>query len=188
VQLATARLRSVNRDVTRLGAVNGVRLATASGVGLAWIEGSDFTEGTIEADVCGRDVYQESFVGLAFHRRDDETYEAVYLRPFNFRSMSSERRQHAVQYTALPEYGYERLRHDFPGEFEKPVDHSVNPTGWNHLRLVVRSRRLQVFVGKIDTPALEVREVLSESHGQVGLYVDNGSDGVFANVRIVHKS
>lgn len=162
-----------------------MRLTAAAGIGLAWIEGADFTSGTIEADVCGRDVAQASFVGIAFHRQSDETYEAVYLRPFNFRSGSADRRQHAVQYVAMPENDYARLRTRVPGEFESAVDPSVNPSGWNRLRLVVHDGRVQAFVGTSATAALDVRELQGERHGQVGLFVDNGSDGAFANVRIV---
>lgn len=183
--LAAGRLRGVNREVTPLTGGGGLRVTAAPDVGLVWIDGIDFANGTIEADVCGRDIYQESFLGIAFHGRNDATYEAVYLRPFNFRSTSPERHQHAVQYVAMPGDDYARLRNTFPGEFEKAVDPSVVPTAWNRLRLVVRNGRVQAFVGKADTPALDVRELHPETHGQVGLYVDNGSDGVFANVRIV---
>jgi hypothetical protein len=162
----------------------GLRTTAAPGIGLIWIEGTDFSDGTIETDVCGRDVNQESFLGIAFHGSSDETYEAVYLRPFNFRSTSSERRQHGVQYVAMPDHDYARLRNAFPGEFERSVDSSVNPTEWNRLRLVVRNGRVQAFVGNADAPALDVRELHSAGHGQVALFVDNGSDGVFANLRI----
>lgn len=182
--LGKGRLRNVNRQVTALPAGAGVRVAAAPGIGLIWIDGSDLTSGTIEADVCGRDVSQESFLGLAFHRRSDETYEAVYLRPFNFRSSSADRRQHAVQYFAMPEHDYARLRTDFPGEFEKAIDPSVSPTAWNRLRLVVGNGRVQAFVGNMNAPALDARALLPATGGQVGLYVDNGSDGVFANLRI----
>jgi hypothetical protein len=185
-RLRSGRLRNVNRDATALASGSGVRVTAAPGSGLIWIDGTDFANGTIEADVCGRDVQSESFVGIAFHRRNDEIYEAVYLRPFNFRSMSSERRQHAVQYVAMPEYDYSRLREAFPGEFEKSVDPSVVPKSWNRLRLIVGNGRVQVFVGHVDTPALDVRQLQSATQGgQVGLYVDNGSDGVFANLHIV---
>jgi len=163
----------------------GVRVTAAPGIGLVWIDGSDFANGTIEADVCGRDVNQESFLGIAFHRRDDETYEAVYLRPFNFRSLSPDRRQHAAQYVAMPDDGYERLRTAFPGEFEHAVDPSVGPATWNRLRLVIRDGRVRAFVGRTDAPALDVRELQSERRGPIGLFLDNGSDGVFANLRMV---
>ncbi len=183
--LSGGRIRRVNRNATPLAGGSAVRVAAAPGVGLLWIEGTDFASGTIDADVCGRDVYGESFVGIAFHRKNDETYEAVYLRPFNFRSGSPDRRQHAVQYIAMPGDDYARLRLRAPGEFEDRVDPAVAPTKWNRLRLVVGNGRVQAFVGDTSTAALDVRELQPESRGQVGLYVDNGSDGIFANLRIV---
>src|SRR3954451_11592883 len=121
-KLADGRLRSVNRDVTAVPGANAVRVAASPGVGLVWIAGTEFVNGTIEADVCGRDIDSESFPGIAFHRQNDETYEAVYLRPFNFRSLSAERRRHAVQYVAMPRNDFARLRQTFPGEFESSVD------------------------------------------------------------------
>lgn len=184
-RLAEGRLKIVNRQATALPGGSGLRVTAAPGVGLIWIDGTNLADGAIEADVCGRDVDQESFLGIAFHRQNDQTYEAVYVRPFNFRSRSSERRQHAVQYVAMPSADYARLRQTHPGEFEKSVDGSVNPSAWNRLRIVVRNGRVQAFVGNADTAALDIRELQSEGHGQVGLFVDNGSDGVFANLRIV---
>ena len=183
--LAKGGLRTVNREVTALTGGNAVRVNAAPGIGLIWIDGTDFADGTIEVDVCGRDVNQESFLGIAFHRRNDLTYEAVYLRPFNFKSRSADRRQHAVQYVAMPDNDYSRLRNVFPGTFEQAVDPAVVPSGWNRLRLVVRSGRAQAFVGNGETAALDVRELQGERHGQIGLYLDNGSDGVFANLRIL---
>ena len=165
-----------------------MRVTAAQGLGLVWIEGTDFAEGTIEADVCGRDVDSQSFIGLAFHRKDDKTFEAVYVRPFNFRASNAERRQHAVQYVAEPDYDYSRLRAKFPEEFEHAVDPSLVPTAWIPLRLVVHDGRVRVVVGQGNAVALDVRELRAAARGQVGLYVDNGSDGVFANVHIVHGS
>jgi hypothetical protein len=185
--LAAGRLRIINRQVTPLTAGNGVHVTAAPGIGLIWIDGTDFANGTIEADVCGRDVQSESFLGLAFHRRDDETYEAVYLRPFNFRAASADRRQHAVQYFAMPGNDYARLRYTFPGQFEGAVDAAVVPAAWNRLRLVVRNGRVQAFVGNAAKAALDVRELQPENHGQIGLYVDNGSDGAFANLRTLRN-
>ena len=183
-RLAGGRLRLVNRRVTEPSS-GGLRVTEAAGIGLIWIDGTDFAEGTIEADVCGRDVTQESFLGLAVHRQDDETYEAVYLRPFNFRRASSDARQHAIQYVAMPRNGYARLRDNSPGEFEHAVDASVAPAAWNRLRLVVRGGRVQAFVGNTAAATLDVRELQVHRQGQVGLFVDNGSDGVFANLRVI---
>ena len=127
-----------NRTATRIDDRKGVRLAAAAGDGVAWVEGSDFQSGTIEVDVRGREYMGQSFVGVAFHRKDDKTYEAVYVRPFNFRASDPIRKQHAVQYIALPEFDFDRLRKDSPEEFENPVDPSLGSTDWVKLRVVVR--------------------------------------------------
>jgi hypothetical protein len=185
-QLAAGKLRAVNRAVTKLqGNRDGVHLDARMGNGLLWIEGSQFGDGTIEVDVRGRDVFQQSFVGIAFHRRDDNSYDAVYLRPFNFRAEDPVRRQHAVQYISVPDYDWPRLRKEFPEEFENPVDASVVPTDWVVLRIVVQGQSIQVFVGSAKTPALDVRKLSKHDHGMIGLWVGNGSDGDFANLRFL---
>jgi hypothetical protein len=183
-QLAARKLRVVNRDITALQGTRGVHLSQREGNGVAWIEGSEFAEGTIELEVRGRDVFQQSFIGVAFHRRDDNAYEAVYLRPFNFRATDPVRHMHAVQYIALPGYDWPKLRQDFPEEFENPVDKSIDPTGWVPLRVVVKGRTAQIYVGPSTSPALEVRTLGAHDRGMVGLWVGNGSDGDFANLRI----
>jgi hypothetical protein len=184
-RVAAGKLRTVNRDVTALtGSRRGVHVTEKAGPGVVWIEGSDFVQGTIEVDVRGRDVPQQSFVGVAFHRRDDNTYDAVYLRPFNFRTDDPVRRQNAVQYIAVPEYDWPRLRKEFPSEFENPVDPSVAPTEWVPLRVVVKGRTVQVYVGAVTSPTLEVRKLGSHDRGLIGLWAGNNSDGDFANLRI----
>jgi hypothetical protein len=183
--LAAGKLRVVNREVTRLqGSPGAVHMSQKMGNGVVWIEGSDFAEGTIEVDVRGRDVFQQSFVGIAFHRKDDEAYESVYLRPFNFRAEDPVRHQHAVQYIAVPDFDWPRLRKEFPEEFENPVDSSVVPTDWVPLRVVVKGRTIQVYVGPVKSPTLEARKLGQYDRGMIGLWVGNGSDGDFANLRI----
>src|ERR1700753_392814 len=63
-----------------------IHMNEAPGDGVAWIKGQSFTEGTIEVDIRGKDVFQQSFVGMAYHGSNDSTFEAVYFRPFNFHS------------------------------------------------------------------------------------------------------
>ena len=108
----------------------------------------------------------------------------VYLRPFNFRAEDPTRHQHAVQYIALPDYDWPRLRKEFPEEFENPVDASVSPTDWVPLRLVVKGQTIQIFVGAIKAPTLEVHELGTHQSGMVGLWAGNNSDGDFANLKI----
>ena len=183
--LAGGKLRAVNRDVTALeGDKRGIKVSEKAGPGVVWIEGSDFDQGTVEIDVRGRDVLQQSFLGIAFHGKDDKTYEAVYLRPFNFRAQDPDRHQHAVQYVAVPDYDWPRLRKEFPEEFENPVDASVAPTDWVPLRVVVKGNAVQIFVGKVNAPTLEVRKLGSLDRGLIGLWVGNNSDGDFTNLRV----
>jgi hypothetical protein len=182
--LSSAKTRPVNREVSKLAERAGLHVSAKDGPGVVWIEGTAFTEGTIEVEVRGKDVQGQSFVGVAFHRKDDETYESVYLRPFNFQATDPVRHNHAVQYMAVPEFDWPVLREKFPEEFERPVAASLTPTAWIPLKVVVRGGRIQVFAGNVPSPTLEARKLGQLSGGMVGLWVGNGSDGDFANLRI----
>jgi hypothetical protein len=182
---AAGKLRAVNRDVTKVPDRPGaLHLSERPGPGLVWIEESDFTEGVIEVEVRGRDQFQRSFVGIAFHRKDDNTHEAVYVRPFNFRAQDQFRHRHALQYMMVPDFDWPRLREQFPDEFENSVDPSVVPTGWVNLRVVVRARTIEAYVGRDEALALAVRKLGNLNRGIIGLWTGNNSDGDFANLRI----
>lgn len=186
--LAAGHLRAVNRDVSALqGTPGAVHVSEKANPGIVWIQGSDLAEGTIEVDLRGRDVLQRSFLGVAFHGKDDGTYESVYLRPFNFRATDAARHQHAVQYMMVPDFDWPALREKFPEEFENPVDASVPPADWTTLRVVVQPARVQVFVGASASPALEARKLGDLRRGLVGLWTGNNSDGDFRNLRITAK-
>src|SRR5689334_487492 len=177
-QLAAGKLRVVNRQATpTAGRPGAVHLSARADVGLAWVAGTNFSEGTIEIDTRGRDVLQQSFLGIAFHGKDDKTYESVYLRPFNFRATDPARHDHALQYMTVPEFDWPRLREEFPEEFENPVNASLVPTEWVTLRVVVSGQRVQIFAGGDKTPTLEVRKLGTLTGGMIGLWVGNNSDG-----------
>ncbi len=63
-----------------------VRLDARAGEGGVLLEGIQLGEGVIEVDLKGKDVAQQSFLGVAFHVVDWTTLDAVYFRPFNFRA------------------------------------------------------------------------------------------------------
>jgi hypothetical protein len=183
--LGAGKLKPVNREVAQLEErKDAVHVNEKQGTGIVWLEGANFTEGTLEVDVRGRDVFQKSFVGIAFHGKDDSTYEAVYVRPFNFRSTEPARHDHAVQYIAPSQYDWRPLREKFPGEFENSVDSSIIPASWVHLRVVVSGTKIQSYVGNVNSPTLSVRKLGQQDHGMVGLWTGNNSDGDFANLRI----
>ena len=187
-RLSAGKLRAVNREVTALkGDRKGVHLDEKAGNGVVWIDGTSFGQGTIEIDVRGRDVVDRSYLGIAFHRKDDTAYEGVYLRPFNFRIDNPVRKQHALQYIVLPDFDWPKLREQFPEEFENPVDASVAPGDWVPLRVVVEGGKIQIYAGAVKSPTLEVRKLGSLEGGMIGLWVGNNSDGDFANLRITSR-
>jgi len=182
-------LRVFNRTVGGLtdGSRKGVRLTEGAGEGVAYVQGVEFANGTIELDVRGKDVQQQSFLGVAFHGLDSTTYDAIYFRPFNFRAADSTRHAHAVQYIAHPTYTWQKLRDERPGVYEKAVSPAPDPNGWFHARVVVADSQVSVWVGDATAPSLVVTELSHRGHGMVGLWVGNGSGGDFANLRIVPK-
>jgi hypothetical protein len=161
-----------------------IRFAERSGDGVAWWPDLKFANGTIEFDVRGKDVFQKSFVGVAFHGVDEKTYDAVYFRPFNFRASDPARRNHAVQYIALPTYDWQKLRSEQPEKFEQPVAPAPDPNGWFHVRVVVAHPKVSVFVNDAVEPCLVVEQLSERKTGWVGFWVGNGSGGEFANLKV----
>jgi hypothetical protein len=155
------------------------------GDGMARLDGVAFTSGEIECDIQGRSVpVQGSFVGIAFGIRDAETYDAVYFRPFNFRSEDPGRRSHSVQYVSHPEWTWGRLRQEKPGEFEKAVEPAPDGDRWLHVRIVVRPPEIRVFVDGAAEPCLTVQALSGPRTGSVALWVGNNSPGRFAGLTI----
>lgn len=153
------------------------------GDGLAMWPDVEFSDGTIEFDVRGKDVLQRSFVGVAFHGAG-EAYEAVYFRPFNFHANDPLSRSHAVQYVSMPAYTWDKLRSEHPGQYEKAIDPAPDPSGWVHARIVVAYPNITVFVNNAETPSLVVNQLTHHKSGWIGLWVGNGSGGEFANLKI----
>jgi len=179
-------LQVFNRSVSgfRDGARQGLRLTRDTTPGVAYLQGTEFAGGMIEFDVRGKDVQQQSFVGMAFHGVDGTTYEAIYFRPFNFRAADPARRAHAVQYIAHPTDTWQKLRAEHPGVYEQPVNPAPDPNGWFHVRVLVAGAKVSVFVGDATDPSLVVTRLSERTTGLVGPWVGDGSGGDFANLKI----
>jgi hypothetical protein len=155
------------------------------GDGMAKLEGLSFTTGEIECDILGRSVpVQGSFVGIAFGVQSPEAYDAVYFRPFNFRSEDPDRRSHSVQSISHPDWTWGRLRQEKPGQFEKPIEPPPDGDRWLHVRIVVRESTVSVFVDGAAEPCLSVERLSGPRAGAVALWVGNNSPGKFANLKI----
>ncbi len=178
-----------NRTITPLNDGNrkGIRFSAQAGDGVAWLNGIRFSNGTIELDIRGKDVAQQSFVGIAFHGTTGDSLESIYFRPFNFRSTDSAKKSHAVQYVFQPEYPWERLRKEHPGIYEKGIDPAPMPDQWFHAKIVVHFPEVKVYVDHSSTPSLTVHALNTRRDGKIGLWVGNYSDGDFANLTIINQ-
>jgi hypothetical protein len=175
-----------NRTISSDGDI--VHLNEVDGAGIAWITGKRFTEGTIEIDIKGKDEFQRSFVGVAFHGLNDTTYEAIYFRPFNFRATDPVRKAHAVQYIANPNYDWPKLRADFPNKYEQPVSSDLDPNQWFHVKINVSGKKISVYVNDNNKPVLEVESLVNIPGKMIGLWVGNNSAGSWRNFKIIPDS
>src|ERR1041385_6319090 len=118
--------------------------------GLFWIEGLDFSNGVIEAEIAGAlapgaGVEARGFVGIAFRVQEDlEIYDAFYLRPTNGRADDQERRNHSAQYISLPEWPWSRLRKETPSKYEAYVD--LVSGAWTKIKVEVRGQQARLYV------------------------------------------
>ena len=156
------------------------------GQNVVWLDGFEFSAGTIEFDAKGKSgPPQSSFVGVAFHTVDAKTHDAVYFRPFNFRAADPERKSHAVQYVSEPQWPWQRLRQEKPGQFEKPIEPAPDGDAWFHAKVVLEKRQVKIFVNGASEPSLVVDELSARTGGSVGLWC-NGY-GVLANLKITPR-
>jgi hypothetical protein len=157
---------------------------------LAVIEGTDFGDGVIEAEVAGvpgpgAAGGARGFVGIAFRVRPDlRTYDAFYLRPTNGRADDQERRNHAAQYISHPDWTWDRLRRETPSRYEAYVD--LVPDAWTRVRVEVRGATARLFVHGQAQPTLVVNDVKSGAgaRGAIALWIGPGTVAHFRDLRL----
>ena len=185
--VTTADWRPYNRGVTFLREEGRqiVRVDARPDDGVVWLAGAQIKEGTIEADLRGKDVQGQSFIGIAFRGVDNTHYDAIYFRPFNFRTPDKERVLRAIQYISVPTFTWSKLRSDSPGKYEKPISPIPEPNEWFRVRITLEGKVIKAYVNDSAIPTLTVTALSEPRDGMVGLYVGNESDGDFANLRVV---
>ena len=140
---------------------------------LAILDGVEFANGVIEAEIAGAVAPgaaegARGFVGIAFRLSNDlRTYDAFYLRPTNGRAEDQERRNHALQYVSHPDWPWFRLRKETPSRYESYVD--LMPGEWTKVRIEVRSDRARLYVHGQQQPALIVNDVKTGANGKGGV-------------------
>ena len=137
--------------------------------GLVWLKNVPFTEGTINIDLRGKDVFLQSFLGIAFYGKDTSAYDVVYFRPFNFRHADTLRRKWSVQYMSIPNYDYAVLRKAHPQEYENAVNPVPQADEWFHATIVIRGEWITTYVNHSDKASLKVKKLSGATDGMIGL-------------------
>ena len=154
------------------------------------IKGIEFKNGTIEVKVLSRLLKNapptaRGFIGISFRINDDNTkFENIYIRPVNARVEDQVRRNHSTQYFSYPDYKFDRLRKESPEKYESYADMEMNK--WITMRIVVKDAQAKLFIDINTQPSLIVNDLKhgADLSGAIGLWVETGTEGYFADVRI----
>jgi hypothetical protein len=156
---------------------------------LAYVNGTQFRDGTIDVDIATKlvrppGVRRPGFTGIAFRGRDDGThYELFYLRPGNAAEDDQAKRNHSVQYTSEPDFGWEKLRRNWPFIYESYAD--LQTDEWTKMKIEVHGRQGKLYVNGSDKPSLIVDGLKGEDlQGAIALWGYTGQETYFSNLRI----
>jgi hypothetical protein len=161
---------------------------------IALIDGLDFDNGVIEAEIAGVPApwagdAARGFVGIAFRVQNDmKTFDAFYLRPTNGRADDQERRNHATQYISHPDWTWARLRKETPSRYESYAD--LVPDTWTKVKIEVNGVRARLYVHDQPQPVLIVNDVKTgaQAKGAVGLWVGSGTIAHFRALKVQHTA
>ena len=184
------RLTLAEEAARRLDAMTPEARAQANIEELGVIDGIEFSNGVIEAEIAGAVAPgaaegARGFVGIAFRLQGDmQTYDAFYLRPTNGRADDQERRNRSVQYISHPAWPWFRLRKETPAKYESYVD--LVPGEWTKIKIEVRGERARLYVHDQPQPTLVVNDVKSgaQARGGVALWLGPGTVAHFRNLMV----
>ncbi len=160
----------------------------APGGPLAILNDVHFRNGVIDVDVSGApakgaDESARGFIGVAFRVQSESRFEIIYVRPTNSNADDQLRRNHTTQYSAEPDWPWDRLRKESPGVYESWADMEAGK--WTHLRIVVSGTSASLYVNRALNPCLVVHDLkLGDSEGSVGLWMGEDTEGYFRNLSI----
>jgi hypothetical protein len=172
-----------------------VRLIKSDAPGEAFglLSGVEFQDGTIDADMAVKittppGVRMPGFIGIAFRVGPDaKAYDMFYIRPGNSVAEDQAMRNHAVQYTASPGYGWWELRRAWPWVYEAHAE--IEKDAWTHLKIEVAGRVAKLYLNNSTKPALVVDGLKGpELRGRIGLMAFSGEEAYFSNVRVTSAS
>lgn len=184
VQLDGEQVLRVVRDMDSFPFEKGVDEPT-----FAKLTDLNLENGSVEVKVLSRllpnaPAFARGFMGLAYRiNADNSAYESIYIRPTNGRAEDQIRRNHSVQYYAYPEYKFDRLRKEFPEQFETYTDMGLDE--WITMRIEFDGKSAKLFLNGQEQPTFLVKEMLGSSKtGSIGLWVEVGTEGFFKELKI----
>lgn len=156
-----------NAEFTRqLGFSDGLMRLNS---GNAVLKDITFSDGTIEFDV---NTIGRGAPGIAFRQQDEGNFELLYLRP----DPACPAFRACIQYA--PQVRGVLLWDLFPRYQTRAP---LRENGWNHIKMVVSGRRMNVFVNDVASPTLEVGRLEGDTL-KGGLRLQG--PGTFANMVI----
>jgi hypothetical protein len=181
--------KSMGKDVVKV--IKDPNVTESDEPTFAKLKGIDLKNGTIEVKVLSRLLPNapesaRGFIGIAFRINDSNSkFECLYIRPTNGRASDQLRRNHSIQYFSFPDYKFERLRKEAPGEYESYADMGLNE--WIKLKIIVKDSQAKFFINESKQPSLIVNDLKhgANSSGAIGFWVDVGTEGFFSDLKIL---
>jgi len=182
-KLQNKKIEAVNRKITIYGdQKDAVEMNAMDSDGLGILEEVEFEKGIIEVELLGENNPGKSFIGIAFNIQNEETYEAIYFRPFNFVAEEQIRKDHMVQYIYHPEFSWRKLREERTAEFEDEIAVPPNPDKWFKVRININDKKVEVYVNDLPEPVLVVDRLTTTKSKKLGIWTGFGSSGRFKNL------
>lgn len=153
----------------------------------------DIQNGTIEIKMLSQ-IMENSpfpaargFIGIAFRvDKENENFDAIYLRPSNGRADDQLRRNHTIQYFSYPDNTFSRLRKEANGLYETYADIGLNE--WIDVRIEFQDEKAVLYINNQKSPSFIVTKMLGTSKkGSIALWVEIGTIGYFKDLKVTKK-
>lgn len=172
---------TINNDLQVSGVTS---LHAQPGGDIEILDNIKFDTGEISVELLGEDKPGQSFIGIAFNVQNDETYEAIYFRPFNFKSAEKIRREHSVQYVSHPTHTWKKLRSEQEGKFEAEFFDPPSPNDWFTASIRITNKTVVVTDPRSNQILLEVPRLATTASDKIAYWVGHNSKGSFRNLSI----
>ena len=197
--LVTGRTRSSTAVITTHDGSRALRLLPrhpsdpgyAPGGPMLFLNTLRFHNGAIDIDVSGTPAQgapadARGFIGVAFRVHSESRFEIIYIRPTNSHADDQLRKNHTTQYSADPDWPWDRLRKESPGVYESWAD--MEPGRWTHMKIVVHGTHAALYINHARNACLIVHDLkLGDVEGGIGLWMGEDTEGYFKDLTITKE-